>query len=72
MRPISPLCPMRPLSYCERTDYRKMMQIVVDAGYHGYIGIEFEGDKHGKFEGVRLTKTLLEQVRKDITDQRRR
>ena len=50
------------------TDYRKMMQIVVDAGYRGYVGIEFEGDKHTKFEGVRLTKTLLKRVRDEITN----
>lgn len=53
------------------TDYRKMMQIVVDAGYHGCAGIEFGGDKHSKFEGVRLTKALLERVRKEIADGRR-
>ena len=47
------------------------MQIVVDAGYRGCVGIEFEGDKHSKFEGVRLTKTLLERVHNDIADQRR-
>ena len=39
------------------------MQIVVDAGYHGYVGIEFEG--------VWLTKALLERVRNNIADQRR-
>ena len=22
------------------TDYRRMMKIVLDAGYHGYVGIE--------------------------------
>ena len=26
-----------------RTDYNKMMKIVLDAGYHGYVGIEWEG-----------------------------
>ena len=26
-----------------KTDYHKMMKIVVDAGYHGYVGIEWEG-----------------------------
>ena len=24
-------------------DYQRMMQIVTDAGYHGYVGIEWEG-----------------------------
>jgi hypothetical protein len=26
------------------TDYRRMMKIVLDAGYSGYVGIEYEGD----------------------------
>ena len=52
------------------TDYRRMMRIVVDAGYRGYVGIEFEGDKHSKFEGVQLTKALLEGVRDEITKER--
>ena len=28
-----------------KTDYRRMMKIVLDAGYHGYVGIEYEGGK---------------------------
>lgn len=42
-------------------DYVKMLQIVKDAGYTGYIGIEFEG-KMDEFEGVRKTKALLEMA----------
>ncbi len=45
------------------TDYRKMLGIVLDAGYRGWIGIEYEGGKHSEEEGIRLTKTLLETVR---------
>lgn len=44
------------------TDYFKMMKIVVDAGYHGYVGIEYEGGKIGEVEGVHATKKLLERV----------
>src|SRR4051812_35738109 len=44
-------------------DYFKMMKIVMDAGYHGYVGIEWEGETPGEMEGVRLTKRLLERVR---------
>ena len=40
-----------------------MMKIVLDAGYHGYVGIEWEGDTPSEAEGVRLTKQLLERVR---------
>jgi sugar phosphate isomerase/epimerase len=46
-----------------RTDYNKMMKIVLDAGYHGYVGIEWEGDRPGEVEGIRLTQRLLEKVR---------
>lgn len=49
-----------------RTDYRRMMRIVVRAGYHGYVGIEYEGSKHSEPEGIRLTKKLLEKVRQEI------
>ncbi len=44
------------------TDYHKMLRIVVRAGYHGYLGIEYEGKKHSEAEGIRLTKKLLEKV----------
>ena len=46
-----------------RTDYFKMMKIVLDAGYHGYVGIEWEGDTPGEVDGIRLTQRLLERVR---------
>lgn len=49
------------------TDYRKMMQIVVDAGYHGYVGIEYEGGKLSEPEGIRATKKLLERVREELS-----
>jgi sugar phosphate isomerase/epimerase len=49
-----------------RTDYEKMVKIVLDAGYHGYIGIEWEGDKPGEVEGIRLTQKLLERVRDQL------
>lgn len=47
-------------------DYMRMMQIVVDAGYHGYVGIEYEGDGLSEREGIQATKELLEKVRKTL------
>jgi hypothetical protein len=41
------------------TDYFKMMKIVIDAGYHGYVGIEYEGGKLSEVEGVKATQKLL-------------
>jgi L-ribulose-5-phosphate 3-epimerase len=49
------------------TDYRRMMKIVVDAGYHGYVGIEYEGDMLSEPEGIRATKKLLEKVRQELS-----
>lgn len=44
------------------TDYFKMMKIVLDAGYHGHVGIEYEGKKLDEYAGIRATKKLLERV----------
>ncbi len=49
------------------TDYMRMMKIVVDAGYHDYVGIEYEGGKIPEVEGVRKTKALLERVRERLS-----
>ena len=45
-----------------RTDYKRMMQIVLNSGYSGYVGIEYEGDKHSEYEGIQLTKDLLNKI----------
>jgi sugar phosphate isomerase/epimerase len=47
---------------CIETDYYKMLKIIKDSGFHGYIGIEYEGEKLSEEEGVRKTKALLEKV----------
>ena len=49
-----------------RTDYRRMLKIVVDAGYRGWVGIEYEGGKLSEDEGVMATKRLLETVRAEL------
>ena len=48
------------------TDFEKMMKIVLDAGYRGYVGIEYEGSKISEVEGIKATKTLLERVREKL------
>jgi len=45
------------------TDYARMMKIVLDAGYRGYVGIEYEGGRLSEPDGIRATKKLLERVR---------
>jgi L-ribulose-5-phosphate 3-epimerase len=47
-------------------DYRRMMKIVLEAGYHGRVGVEYEGDKHPEPEGIRATKKLLERIRTEM------
>ncbi len=48
------------------TDYMKMMKIVLDAGYRGYVGIEYEGAGMTEHEGIMATKKLLERVREKL------
>jgi sugar phosphate isomerase/epimerase len=45
-----------------KTDFLKMMKIVLAAGYKGYVGIEYEGSKLSEPDGIRATKKLLERV----------
>jgi L-ribulose-5-phosphate 3-epimerase len=48
------------------TDFVRMMKIVKDAGYRGFVGIEYEGSKHTEDDGIRLTRDLLIRVRKEM------
>mgnify|MGYP003630155136 CR=1 FL=1 len=50
------------------TDYERMLKIVLDAGYRGHVGIEFEGGAD-EVEGIRLTQRLLERVRETLRPQ---
>lgn len=50
-----------------KIDYLKMMKIVVDAGYKGYVGIEYEGGRLSEPEGILATKKLLERVREELS-----
>lgn len=49
-----------------RIDYERMLRIVVAAGYHDYVGVEYEGTRLSEFDGIRATKALLERVRAGI------
>ena len=48
------------------TDYFRMMDIVLNANYKGYVGIEYEGSNLDEYDGIRATKHLLERVRDSI------
>ena len=46
-----------------KIDYPRMMKIVLDAGYKGFVGIEYEGKRLSENDGILATKRLLEKIR---------
>jgi sugar phosphate isomerase/epimerase len=48
-------------------DYKKMLNIIKDAGYSEYIGIEYEGTRLSPDDGIMATKNLLEKIREDMS-----
>jgi len=48
------------------TDYHKIMKIVLDANYHSFVGIEYEGEKMSEPDGIKKTKKLLERVHQEL------
>lgn len=50
-----------------RTDYRRMLKIVLDARYRGFIGVEYEGNKLSEPDGIKATKKLLEKAREELS-----
>ena len=49
-----------------QTDFFRMMDIVIDAGYNGYVGIEYEGSEMDEMSGIKATKDLLERVKSGV------
>lgn len=49
------------------TDYEKMLQIVKDAGYTGFIGVEYEGNELEEEAGIIATKELLEKAGRQVS-----
>lgn len=50
-----------------QTDYLKAMKLVLDAGYRGHVGIEWEGGNISEQDGIMKTKALLEKVRTELS-----
>ncbi|MGI9284675.1 MAG: hypothetical protein ACR2P1_04750, partial [Pseudomonadales bacterium] len=48
------------------TDYHRMLKLVLDAGYRGYVGVEYEGQEIPEWEGIRKAKQLLERVHAEL------
>ena len=47
------------------TDFQRILKIVVDSGFQGFVGVEFEGGGDS-MAGIKSTKTLLEKVRGEL------
>lgn len=45
-----------------KIDYFRMLKIVKDSVYDGYIGIEYEGLEKGEHEGILITRALMEKA----------
>jgi sugar phosphate isomerase/epimerase len=45
-----------------KIDYAKMLKIVKDAKYNGFIGVEYEGEKLGEIEGIKATRDLITKL----------
>jgi len=45
-----------------KVDYVKMMKIIADSKYSGYIDVEYEGNKLSEDEGIKATIVLLRKV----------
>lgn len=50
----------------KNTDFYRILKIVKEAGYTGYIGIEYEGRELSEVEGVLATKKLLIKAGKSL------
>ncbi len=47
-------------------DFYRMMKIVVDAGYNGYVDVEYEGNRLSEDDGIIATKKLLEKIQQQM------
>lgn len=47
-------------------DYLRLMRSVVQAGYQGYVGIEYEGEHMSEDSGIRATHRLLNKVHSQL------
>jgi L-ribulose-5-phosphate 3-epimerase len=48
------------------TDFPRMMKIVMDAGYHGYVGIESgSSDTMSEIDAIKATKRVLERIQRE-------
>ncbi|WP_417443130.1 sugar phosphate isomerase/epimerase family protein [Joostella sp.] len=49
-------------------DFYRMMKIIKDAGFKGFVGVEYEGDTLSEEKGIIASKALLLKVAKKLSD----
>lgn len=47
-------------------NFAQMLEIVTAAGYHGYVGIKYDGERLSERAGIERTKALLERAREQL------
>jgi sugar phosphate isomerase/epimerase len=47
-------------------DFDRLFKIVADAGYSGYMGIEYEGGNLSEYDGIHATIALMNRVMADM------
>jgi L-ribulose-5-phosphate 3-epimerase len=52
-------------------DYRKILRLVVAAGYRSHVGIEYEGKRLTEEQGINATKKLLEVVGAELAAEKK-
>lgn len=48
-------------------DYHRILKLVKDAGFTGYVGIEYEGHSLPADKGIAKTKAMLERIGRELT-----
>ncbi len=47
-------------------DYARMLKLVLAGGYHGHLGIEYEGEQLGERDGIAATLALLKRLQVEL------
>lgn len=50
-----------------KIDFKKMLKMVKDSDFNGYVGIEYEGSGISEADGIRATKALLEKAWQELS-----
>jgi len=49
-------------------DFKKMLQIIKNSGFTGFIDVEYEGDRLSEEEGIKATQALLLKLGKELNN----